>query len=170
MSETEKHRHLAAEYCVGNGVDLGSGGDPIVPWAIQFDLPEPEYKHYNSDRPITHQWRGDARDLPFRNGVLDWLHSSHLLEDFSDWRPVLQEWSRCIRRLGYIIIAVPDHQRFRAAVAAGQGDNLGHRHESHQGEIRRYLPYYRVIYDGFVNADPKEYSLLFIGQKMYDYQ
>ncbi len=43
-SETAKYRHLTAEYCFQNdmpavGVDIASQGDPVVPWAIQLDLP-----------------------------------------------------------------------------------------------------------------------------------
>jgi ubiquinone/menaquinone biosynthesis C-methylase UbiE len=115
MSETAKHRHLVLDYCHGNGVDLGSAGDSVVPWAIQVDLPDGAYHAYNparSDDGI--QWRGSATDLPFKDAVLDFVHSSHLIEDFVDWEPVLKEWCRVLKPGGYLIIAVPDHARFRA--------------------------------------------------------
>jgi SAM-dependent methyltransferase len=163
-SETSKHRHLAAPYCAGNGVDLGSAGDPIVPTAIQFDLPEGTYGEVlGTQYPI--QWRGDATQLPFKDGVLDYVASSHLLEDFADWKPVLAEWDRVLKRGGYMIISVPDHARFRAAVAAGQGDNCAHKKESRLGEIPEHLPHYHTIMDRFVNDNPKEYSILYIGRK-----
>lgn len=99
------------------------------------------------------------------SGVL--VHnSSHVLEDFADWHPVLAEWSRVVRPGGFILISIPDHHRFREAVANGQGDNLGHKHEGFVGEISSYLePHYHVIRDDFVTADPHEYSILFIGRK-----
>lgn len=167
MSETAKHRTLVQPYCEGNGVDVGSSGDPVVPWAIQMDLPLHNYLQYNPDRPSAYiHWRGDARNLPFKDGTLDWLHSSHVLEDFLDWRPVLQEWDRTLKVGGFLLIAVPDHERFRQAVARGQGDNLGHKHESHVGELTSYLASaYHVFFDDFVNDNPGEYSVLFVGRK-----
>lgn len=166
MSETAKHRHLVVPYCRGNGVDLGSSGDPVVPWAIQFDLPLEQYALYNPHRVGTHiQWKGDACVLPFKDGVLDWVHASHLLEDFVEWEPILAEWDRCLKPGGFMLIAVPDHGRFRAAVARGQGDNLNHKHEAHVAELSKRLGNYTTIFDGFVNADPNEYSILYIGVK-----
>lgn len=166
MSETAKHREQVLQYCAGNGVDLGSSGDPVVPWAIQVDLPLPEYLKYNSrrhDDPI--QWRGSALHLPFQDRTLDFVHSSHLLEDFLDWGPILFEWDRVLKYDGYMMIAVPDHGRFRAAVSRGQGDNMNHKHESQVGELTQYLHTYDPIKDGFVSDNPDEYSILFIGRK-----
>ncbi len=167
MSETAKHRTIALPYCEGNGVDIGSGGNPVVPWAIQLDLPAHNSLTYNPERPDGHiHWRGDARDLPFKDGVLDWLHASHVLEDFLDWNPVLAEWDRVLKIGGFLLVAVPDLARFRAAVFNGQGDNLGHKHESHVGELTACLgATYHVFVDGFVNDNRDEYSILFVGRK-----
>lgn len=169
MSETAKHRHLAERYCGGNGVDLGSSGDPIVPWAIQVELPQDNYLRYNPDRPGTPiQWRGSATELPFKDETLDFVHSSHLIEDFACWYPILKEWDRVLKPGGYLIISVPDHVRFRNAVANGQGDNLNHKHESHVGELTSMLSSgYDVKMDEFVNDNPIEYSIIFIGQKVW---
>ncbi len=167
MSETAKHRKIAEPYCIGSNVlDIGSSGNPVVPWAIQMDLPLEKYLAYNPERPEAHiHLRGDCRELPFRDAVLDIVHSSHVLEDFTDWSPILREWDRVVKVGGFLIIAVPDHERFRAAVAAGQGDNLGHKHESHVGELTGYLSRtYHVFMDDFVGESP-EYSILFIGRK-----
>jgi SAM-dependent methyltransferase len=166
-SETAKHRHLVEQYCQGNGVDLGSSGAPVVPHAIQLDLPPELYHEYNRSRPeAAIQWRGNALDLPFKDATLDFVHASHLIEDFADWTVPLREWDRVLRPGGYLIIAVPDHQRFRARVAAGQGDNLSHRHESYVGELTERCGHaYEVLHDGFVSDDPTEYSILFVGRK-----
>lgn len=168
MSETAKHRKIAEPFCTGNGVDIGSSGDPVVPWAIQLDLPMNKYLEYNSKRPEEHiHYRGDCRELPFRDATLAWVHSSHVLEDFEDWWPILEEWDRVLHVGGFLLIAVPDHERFRAAVANGQGDNMGHKHESHTGELSDLLcKSYHVFMDDFVSDSPLEYSILFIGRKM----
>lgn len=174
MSETAKHRSLALEYCQGNGVDLGSAGDPIVPWAIQIDLPVEQYHHYNTTRPAEAiHWRGDARQLPFQDETLDFVHASHLIEDFEDWGPVLREWSRVLRVGGYLLIAVPDHERFRAYVRRGAEagvdcDNLSHRHEGRVGELtERLQERFAAIRDDFVSDAETEYSILYIGRKVY---
>lgn len=172
MSETAKHRHLVAGYCAGNGCDLGSSGDPIVPWAIQVDLPGAEYHAYNITRPeAAIHWRGSAIDLPFKDETLDWVHASHLLEDFEDWGPPLREWDRVLKVGGFLIIAVPDHERFRAYVQRGRDagydcDNLSHKHEARLGEIAEGLgERYVTIRDGFVSESELEYSLLYVGIK-----
>lgn len=167
MSETAKHRELVLRYCEGNILDIGSGGDPIVPWAIQLDLPQANYLRYNVNRPEGHiHYRGDCRDLPFKDGTLDAVHSSHVIEDFQDWWPIIKEWDRVLKVGGFLIISVPDHKRFRDSVARGQGDNLSHKHESHVGELSSYLHRsYHIFHDDFVSDAPTEYSILFVGRK-----
>lgn len=167
-SETSRCRTITAPYCQGNGVDLGSGGDPVVPWAIQVDLEREKYVSYRGgvtkldDEGI--QWRGDARQLPFKDQTLDFVYSSHLLEDFEDWRSPLDEWSRVLKPGGHLIIMVPDHDRFRDAVKYGQGDNLAHRHEGRVGELTGMLSsQFDVLIDRMEPAD--SYNILFIGRK-----
>lgn len=170
-SETSKHRHLVANLCSGNGLDLGSAGDPIVPHAIQVDLPQEQYKQYNSTRPeATIQWRGSAFDLPFKDETCDWLHSSHLLEDVEEWGLVLAEWDRVLKPGGFLIISIPDHERFRAHVARGAAagvdlENLSHRHEGRVGELSSQFPDYTILMDKFVSDDPNEYSIIFAAKK-----
>lgn len=173
MSETDRHRHLVQEYVRGNGVDLGSSGSPITPWAIQVDLPDEEFLTYNHDRERgSIHWQGDATDLPFKDHTLDFVHASHLLEDFKDWGPVLHEWDRVLKPGGYLIIAVPDRLRFRRNVMRGleanppyDCDNLSHRHEARVGEVSEYLHTYEAIRDDFVDDDPECYSILYVGRK-----
>lgn len=168
MSESARYRDQVLEFTKGNGCDLGSAGDPIAPHAITVDLPEKEYHIYNSTRPAAAiHWRGTALDLPFKNGVLDFCHQAHLIEDFSDPWPLLRECDRVLKKGGYLIISGPSKIRFRAAVAAGQGDNLSHRHELAEGELSELARRmnYEVLFERFVNDDPKEYSLLMVARK-----
>jgi hypothetical protein len=89
QSETSKCRVRLAPYCTGCGVDLGPGGDPIIETAIRVDLPQP-YSHAGVLPP---QLTGDATKLVwFRDACLDYVYSSHLLEDFEDTKPILIEW------------------------------------------------------------------------------
>jgi len=45
VSETSKCRDSLAPFCNGDGVDIGYGGDPIVPNAICMDLPDSYAKY-----------------------------------------------------------------------------------------------------------------------------
>ena len=164
QSETSRHRHLAAPYCVGNGVDIGSGGDPVVPHAIQVDLLQP----YTKVGDETIQWHGDALDLPFKDGTCDWAFSSHLLEDFADWNPPLREWTRVLKPGGHLVILLPDRERWAAALMRGQPPNLAHQHEGSPGELSTYCDVLGLepIVDGLIHPDdPNEYSLMFVGRK-----
>lgn len=176
MSETAKHRDRVIPFCQiteGGGIDIGSAGDPVVPWAIQMDLPAQQFKAYNASHPdkCIH-WRGYANTLPFKDGTLSFVHASHVLEDFPDWQVILNEWDRVLRRGGYMLIAVPDHERFRAYVQRhkDQGldvDNLAHRRESFVGDLTKWLEPmgYHVMFDDFVSSNPQEYSILCIAFK-----
>jgi predicted SAM-dependent methyltransferase len=112
-SETGRHRALLEKFCVGCGIDIGFGGDPITPGAIRMDLPSP----YTSVGRSPVQLGGDCRNLHWlRDGVLDYVYSSHVLEDFpeSETLPVLQEWTRVLRPDGRMILLLPDQQRYLA--------------------------------------------------------
>jgi ubiquinone/menaquinone biosynthesis C-methylase UbiE len=106
-------------------LDLGFGGDVIVEHAITVDQSQPYTKL--GTRPV--QLAGDAADLYwFRDNVLDFVYSSHLLEDFEDTGSVLREWLRVLKPGGKLILYCPDEQRFRAHCAAsGQPYNPHHK-------------------------------------------
>lgn len=125
-SETSKCRARLAPYCVGDGADLGFGGDPITPAAIRMDMPS----QYGTVGEFPAQLHGDAANLVwFRDGVLDYIFSSHLLEDFQDTESVLREWLRVLKPGGRLIVFCPDEQRFRAHCArTGQPYNPHHIH------------------------------------------
>lgn len=60
------------------------------------------------------QLQGDGRYLHwFNDGVLDYVYSSHLLEDFVDTNVVLGEWCRVLRRNGKLILLLPDQQIYQ---------------------------------------------------------
>jgi SAM-dependent methyltransferase len=109
-SETSKCRADLAKFCVGAGVDIGYGGDPISNTAICLDLPQAYGRYGNAAQHL----QGDARSLPwFADGALDYVYSSHVLEDFSDTSVVLDEWLRVIRPGGLLVLFLPDEQTYR---------------------------------------------------------
>jgi len=126
-SETSKCRERLGSFCVGNGLDLGFGGDPINISAIRMDFPSP----YASVGKYPVQLGGKAENLYwFKDNVLDYIYSSHLLEDFFDTKAVLYEWLRVLKPEGKLIIFCPDEQIFRKhCKKTGQPYNTAHVHE-----------------------------------------
>jgi predicted SAM-dependent methyltransferase len=125
-SETSKCRERLAKFCVGYGVDLGPGGDPINETAIRVDLPQ----SYSQVGLCGVQLGGDARRLNwFRDGVLDYVYSSHLLEDFENTEDVLKEWLRVLKPGGRLVLFCPDEQAYRNHCALTQQPyNTYHKH------------------------------------------
>jgi predicted SAM-dependent methyltransferase len=126
-SGTSWCRGRLAPFCQGYGLDLGFGGDPITAHAIRMDMPTP-YTHVG-EFPV--QLGGDASNLYwFRDGVLDFVYSSHLLEDFPDTKAVLREWIRVLKPRGRLILFCPDEQRYRDyCQRTGAVYNTHHQHE-----------------------------------------
>jgi SAM-dependent methyltransferase len=170
MTETAKYRTLTTKYCEGCGVDVASQGDPVVPWAMNFDLPDDEFNFYNSNHPPHGpiQLRGHADKLPFCTRSLDFLYSSHLLEDYTDWNPILGEWVRVIKPGGNLVILIPDRELWVAACAAGQPPNDAHRHEGKVGELSTYAANLglEVIEDRLTNCFVGDYTIMFVAKKL----
>ena len=110
-SETARYRKSLEKFCTGYGIDIGFGGDPISAAAIRMDLPTP----YTRVGQASVQLGGDCRDLFWlRDGVLDYVYSSHVLEDFpaAETSSILREWTRVLRPGGRLILLLPDQQRY----------------------------------------------------------
>lgn len=129
MSETAVCRNRLSVYCKGNGVDLGYGGDPIVPTAITVDMSLPYVKYDNHPQNLS----GDARNLYwFKDGVLDYVYSSHLLEDFprEETKGILIEWLRVLKSGGHLVLYLPHELRYREHCSkTGQPYNGAHKIE-----------------------------------------
>ena len=124
-SETSGVRGLLSRYCIGDGLDVGFGGDPIVPTAICLDMLKP----YTNLGDAPQHLHGTASNLPFKDGTLDYVYSSHIIEDFTyEAQCVLvHEWARVIRKGGILILCAPDEQRYRLQCEeTGQPVNLAH--------------------------------------------
>ena len=174
-SETFKYRHVTAKYCFnedgnpGCGVDVASQGDRVVPWAISFDLPTKEFDYYCSNHPAKGpiHLRGHATSLPFEDSTLDFLYSSHLLEDYLDWEPPVKEWVRVVRPGGYVIILIPDKELWAKAIENGQPPNCAHKHEGKVGELTELGKKLglEVVEDRLTDQYPGDYSILAVFRK-----
>lgn len=170
--ETPKYRHLVLEYLTGNGVDIGSGGCSVVSWAIQVELSHAAFEQYNQ-RPVPGnvEWIGDCFELPFKDGVLDWVYSSHVIEDFNritEWPPLFTEWTRVLKPGGYMVLIVPEVERWAKAIANGQCPNCSHwAPEPSLGDMSRYALQAGlvVISERFTDTTPDDYSILGVFRK-----
>jgi SAM-dependent methyltransferase len=80
-------------------IDVGYRGAhedavPIFPHAIGVDLDFPEY---------------DGTRLPFPDGSVDTVYSSHMLEHVADYAATIRDWHRVVKNGGFIVCVVP-HQ------------------------------------------------------------
>lgn len=93
-----KSEGFLKKYCGGKGIDIGYRGeipDAVpLPGAIGVELDYPGY---------------DGKRLPFEDGSLDFVYSSHCLEHISDWRSAIVEYFRVLKVGGFLVLAVP-HQ------------------------------------------------------------
>lgn len=162
FGETYCRRSLTHPFCKGNGIDVGSQGSPVNPDSIQIEY---DRNRFDVDVPI--QWEGDGtKNLPFKDGVLDYVYISHLLEDYEDWVSILNEWNRVLKVGGHIVIMIPDKNIFREKVKNGQPDNPNHKHEGYPGELTEY--YHRHFQNFCVIKDEitDGYNILFVAQKL----
>lgn len=167
VSETDTARSILAPYCKGIGLDMGFGGSAITPQALTFDMAQP-YTNVGGHKQIL---RGDARRLPFVcNDSLDFIHSSHLLEDFhyDELVNIITEWRRCLKTGGLLITNCPDQQRFLSHCSeTGQGINLAHKEPDYSLDTFRNKVLARTGIWKEVFAEPNHgpYSWLLIVEK-----
>lgn len=171
VSETSKWRALAAPYCRGVGLDLGASGDPVVPSAICVDLPQPYCPAFG---PAPIHIPVDARQVQrfFRLLSLDYVYSSHLLEDFENWHSIVLNWCDLVKPGGYLVILVPERDLWKRALDRGQPPNLNHRHEFKVGELSGALlnePSIQGDWKIVVETipDPEDYTLFFVAQRVH---
>jgi len=83
-------------YCRGAGLDIGHGGDPLLPDVRGWDLED-----------------GDAQYLrPLAAEQFDFVYSSHTLEHMADPAVALSNWWRVLRPGGYLLLYVPDRELY----------------------------------------------------------
>lgn len=100
---------FATHYLVGDGLDVGSGSDPLSKVAHLFPLVRSVTTFDTPD--------GDAQFLAKHpDDRFDFLHSSHCLEHVRDPREALRNWVRVVRPGGHLVVLVPDEDLYEQGV------------------------------------------------------
>lgn len=98
-----------SSFFVGEGIDIGSGNDPLGNYAQMFPAIE-----------SVRAWDIEDGDAQVMKGVdnesFDFVHSSHCLEHMHDPREALRNWLRILRPGGHLIITVPDEDLYELGV------------------------------------------------------
>lgn len=100
---------FATRYFVGDGIDIGSGPDPLSQYEELFPLMRSCRAWDLAD--------GDAQILASVGyASLDFVHSSHCLEHMRDPREAMYHWLRVLKPGGHLIVTIPDEDLYEQGV------------------------------------------------------
>lgn len=104
-----------------NGIDVGCGTNRLSDKIISIDQqPDPRYAH--------NQLIWDCKDLEiFNDNTLDFIFSSHCLEDFSNISEVFFMWWKKLKINGLMILLLPDMENGRYPKVGAENGNPSHR-------------------------------------------
>lgn len=110
----------ATRYLVGDGIDIGSGSDPLERYMEFFPL-------MRSCR----SWDVADGDAQLMEGVpdasLDFVHSSHCIEHMFDPWTAIDNWLRVLKPGGHLVCIVPDEDMYEQGVWPSMW-NTDHKH------------------------------------------
>ena len=157
--EAKKCRYRVVSYCRGLGLDLGCGDEKIVPTALGIDFASNKAElRLDLSSP-------NALGL-FATGSLDYIFSSHTLEDLWDTEGTLKEWWRVIKAGGYLILYGPDKDYYPNI---GQpGANPRHKHDLYWQDVWKIIEKFgnsKLILASRHNEED-EYSWQLVCQKL----
>jgi predicted SAM-dependent methyltransferase len=105
----------------GNGIDVGCGTARIDNMICSIDR-QPNYQFAHA------QIVWDCHDLDiFSDKVLDFIFSSHVLEDFEDSETVFLNWWRKLKVGGMMLLLLPDMENGRYPKVGEPNGNPSHR-------------------------------------------
>ena len=130
MTETEGVLEHVLPYCMGRGLDIGCGQRKVVPAAVGLDYAH-EYnirRHPATDADLVGPWEETLDKVP---GLpVNYVYSSHLLEDYADVGPPLRAWVDAVRPGGHLILVLPIERAFLSQCEkTGQLTNPGHKQD-----------------------------------------
>ena len=132
--ESDKIAAHVVQYTRGIGLDLGCGTRPVWPHCIGVD----DSKTFGGQTAAVIQ--SNIAHLPmFAKNSLDFVFSSHALEDFeeSEVEGVLAEWARVLKVGGYLVLYVPSANLY--PLCGTEGANPRHQWNIYPGSLKTKL-------------------------------
>ena len=100
------------KFCQGRGIDIGYGGDLVVPNCVGWD-----FEH------------GDAQYMHgINDGEFDFVYSSHTLEHTINPSAALKNWWRILNPEGFLILYVPHRDLYEKKSTLPSNWNPDHKH------------------------------------------
>ncbi|UYN97348.1 MAG: class I SAM-dependent methyltransferase [Enhydrobacter sp.] len=100
------------KYFSGRGIDIGYGGDLVVPNCRGWDV-----EH------------GDAHELAgIADDTFDFVYASHIIEHLEDPARALLNWWRVLRPGGYLILYLPERDLFERKCTLPSVVSTDHKH------------------------------------------
>jgi len=110
--ERRQREGFFTKYCQGHGLDIGYGGDKIMPGCKTWDTEN-----------------GDATFLKgLKNERFDFVYSSHTLEHLVDPDLGLRNWWRVLKPEGFLILYVPHRDLYEKRATLPSRWNDDHKH------------------------------------------
>ena len=104
------------KYLHGNGIDVGSGSDPLR-------VPSGHVRHWDKEN-------GDGNGAILQGVAsesLDFVYSSHCLEHIIGLKTALSNWCRVLKHGGFLFVVVPDYQLYEK-LSWPSKFNIDHKH------------------------------------------
>lgn len=105
--ELNKIWPLLVPYTRGRVLDVGAGGGRAFAHWMTLD----NSKDYGGHR-VADMKEDGAGPLPFKDGELDAVVSSHFIEHIEDWETALAEWWRLVKIGGHLVLYWPDPRAY----------------------------------------------------------
>ena len=138
---------FSTRYFTGDGIDIGSGPDPLAQYHDFFPLMKSCRAWDLKD--------GDAQDMA---GVADqsfnFVHSSHCLEHMRDPRAALANWLRILKRGGHLVCLVPDEDLYEQGKFPSTF-NADHKHTFTLHKRKSWSPVSINLFDLLASIEPQ---------------
>ncbi|MCV0393725.1 MAG: class I SAM-dependent methyltransferase [Nitrosopumilus sp.] len=127
--------NLVIKYTKGVGIEVGCGLNKIHTSAIGINkvLTENDYGY-----PFGTQIQSEGDNLPwFRDNSLDYVFSSHCLEHIVDSKKALREWTRVLKKEGYLVLILP-HKNYFPNIGQPNA-NPDHKHDFLPEDVKKMI-------------------------------
>lgn len=99
------------KYCKGRGLDIGWGGDPIMPTSEGWDFEDGDAQYLNG----------------LENEAYDYVYASHTLEHMVNAEVALKNWWRVTKPGGYLLIYLPHRELYEKKKTLPSNFNSDHK-------------------------------------------